>query len=321
MATVQPGSAGDGRDSAVVATGLASPEVVKKVVALQEEGEAWKGKVRHSKRSNINVRTMDRQREESDSLATPLSQRIAKMQEDAEKWKTTKRHSQLPTEAVVKDPNEVGDRGFRRTAGGHIVPAVVKPAGTRRGVSSKSRVTADATVDVTPTSSPTSKPAPAPAPASSTPATTKMDGGAVYATLDFPGDATFEAPSADDRVVYAIIGDEAEGSGGEDTDNSATDEEAHEKNVLYDNADYTGTAGFGHKKQVRAVRRKKGSGTSVNATPEPLATVVPKEDESDSDSEPDDPRLLYDNQDYTGRHPHLQKKCVVRKKKEVEAEC
>eukprot|EP00037_Helgoeca_nana_P008998 m.79281 g.79281 ORF g.79281 m.79281 type:complete len:358 (-) comp19284_c0_seq1:25-1098(-) len=357
MATVQPGSSGGDGSAPTVVVPDASPEIQKRLMKLTQEGEQWKGKGRHSRTTNLTVKTSDVQRRESDSLSTPLAARIALMQSDSEKWKTTKRHSQLPTEAVVRDPHQAGgDAGFRRTPGGHVIPAVARPGATRtrttRAEAPRSKAAASA----------------APTPAASSPAAAIAQESGNYATLAFPADGAAK-PETEDGVVYSRVGSTAKGgettatyatlrfsgdgavpekdesvvyslvgeASADDSDSDAA-ERALEANVLYDNDEYTGTAGFGKKKNVKAgaVRRKRVSETQVSTTGsvQPLAKSAPEASEdgvaaaagtaargssSDTD-EHEDPKTLYDNAEYTGRHPNLQKKKVFRKKKE-EVEC
>mmetsp|Transcript_28213 Transcript_28213/g.73983 ORF Transcript_28213/g.73983 Transcript_28213/m.73983 type:complete len:348 (+) Transcript_28213:240-1283(+) len=330
MATVQPEDGVTAMGSPVVVRSKASVEVASKVDLLQKEGEAWKQKNRHSQTSvNITDATREVKQLESASLAVPLTERIAKMQEDSEKWKTRKRHSQLPVEAVVHDPADVGEgAAYRRTEKGHVVRAQPSLGATRRRRPPDSTLAESTQADQADGNGVqvgTTAAATAAAVDEDATGLDEADKG-LYTQLTFP-DKPFSAPTGGDGIIYTMVKPDgcaavaaspaaAADSDESDSDESDADERELENHLLYDNEDYTGTAGFGNKKKARAVRRKKSSSASAPA-PEGDHSGGEVDDDaadrSDEDLE-EDASKLYDNVDYTGRHPRLQQRNVVRKK-------
>jgi len=100
-----------------------------------------------------------------------------------------------------------------------------------------------------------------------------------------------------------------------------------------DNEEYVGTAGFKGRGKHAGARRKKGGDAAGDVGAGEVAAGVAgisvagseggaAEDGADSDSDLDseeEAKLLYDNEEYTGSHPHLAKKKGVRRTKKKAA--
>eukprot|EP00041_Stephanoeca_diplocostata_P007945 m.113898 g.113898 ORF g.113898 m.113898 type:complete len:338 (+) comp17108_c0_seq2:295-1308(+) len=331
------------------------PSVEARLQGLQKSGEEWKNKPRHSKIANADTDVASKL--EAISLSVPISERLNAMEKDGEKWKMRKRHSQMENvieadgSVVSPDGDEADEpQTFRRTGAGHVIRAT-RRVGLAHGSRSASSG-ANSADDVDIESMLRSK-----AKLSDAPNNTAVEPGnppsetdpVLYADVEFNSDRP-AARDADESVIYTqvrsanaskAVPNESSGN----SDDSTEDEEA-EAALLYDNSDYTGTAGF--QKKQRGMRRKTRQGKAPvvsaaaeaerenhaysHATAKEATGAVSadrdtatrdagtEEDTDESDLDPEDEeKMLYDNEEYTGRHPHLQKRKNVKRKPKTQA--